>query len=350
MLHAGGMDVIVLGFRRRDAPVTEIDGATVVDLGQTGDAKLWQRAWAVLRVIANRRKVRAAIGNADAIMARNLEMLIIGANVAHGRRLTYECLDIHRMLVSPNMIARSIQRLEKSLMERVSLIVTSSPRYADDYFRKLRGYGTPILLLENKVLSIDGVAIASGPPPIAAGPPWVIGWFGMLRCQRSFSILSALVRNSGGRIRVLIAGIASPHEFPDFDADVQAVDGIDFHGRYAAEDLPGLYASVHFAWAIDYFEEGLNSKWLLPNRLYEALAHGAVPIALNDVETGQWLQRHHVGLLVSDPLTEIAGICESMDTQSLERLRAPIADLSWKTLHADRGECRDLVAAIYPPA
>ena len=40
---------------------------------------------------------------------------------------------------------------------------------------------------------------------------------------------------------------------------------------------------VHFTWAIDFYEAGANSDWLLPNRLYEGGAHGAVPIALAGV-------------------------------------------------------------------
>ena len=33
------------------------------------------------------------------------------------------------------------------------------------------------------------------------------------------------------------------------------------------QDLPRIYAEAHFVWAIDYFEAGGNSDWLLPNRL-----------------------------------------------------------------------------------
>lgn len=299
MIQAAGVAVTVIGFRRGAVPQDSVEGVRVVDLGQTGDGRFVQRIWAVLRNMAAFGAVRAAVADADVIMARNLETLVLAARAAEGRRLVYECLDIHRMLLTDGALPGVVQRVERAALRKVDLIVTSSPRFATDYFHARRGMDTPVLLVENKLPT--GVGPIDNAVRPVTGAPWVIGWFGMLRCKRSLAILAGLAAASKGQIEVLIAGIPSDAEFTDFAETVAAMPGVTFVGRYTAADLPALYGRVNFAWAIDFFEEGLNSTWLLPNRLYEALGHGAVPIALSSVETGAWLTGHRVGLVIDDP-------------------------------------------------
>lgn len=325
MFQSAGVAVTVIGFRRRPTPLTSVDGARVVDLGQTGDGRFVQRIWAVLRNMVQFDVVRAAVADVDVIVARNLETLVLGARAARGRRLVYECLDIHRMLLTDGILPRLVQRVERGALRDVDLIVTSSPRFADSYFRDRRGLDTPVLLVENKV-PLENATTERFGPPSTVGHPWVIGWFGMLRCKRSLAILSEMAAASQGRIEILIAGMPSDAEFTDFAGTVAAMPGVTFVGRYTAADLPALYGRVHFAWAIDYFEEGLNSTWLLPNRLYEALGHGAVPIALSQVETGAWLSRHDVGLVIEGP-EEVPRRLSAMTADEYSRLATAVSAL-----------------------
>ena len=84
-----------------------------------------------------------------------------------------------------------------------------------------------------------------------------------------------------GRFEIVLRGRPAYSEFTDFDGFVAAEPYLRFDGAYRnPEDLAAIYGEVHFSWAIDFFEEGLNSSWLLPNRLYEGCRYGAVPIAM----------------------------------------------------------------------
>jgi hypothetical protein len=160
------------------------------------------------------------------------------------------------------------------------------------------------LLLENKVLA-EEVDAALAPPPLAVGPPWRIGWFGMIRCRRSLAMLAALVHRFPGLVEVEIRGRPSRAAVPEFDAVVAATPGLVFLGPYdRRRDLARLYRSVHFTWAVDLYEVGANSDWLLPNRIYEGSLYGAVPIALRGVETGRWLAAHEAGLLLGPAIEE----------------------------------------------
>ena len=95
-------------------------------------------------------------------------------------------------------------------------------------------------------------------------------WFGALRCTKSLELLAAFTRATQGRFEVVLRGRPARVEFDDFDGFVQAEPHMRFEGAYRNPgDLPSIYGEVHFSWAIDFFEEGMNSNWLLPNRLYE---------------------------------------------------------------------------------
>jgi hypothetical protein len=127
----------------------------------------------------------------------------------------------------------------------------------------------------------------------------------VLRCRRSLELLAELTNRLPDRVIVELRGRPARSAIPDFDAIVAAVPGLRFLGPYDRQrDLAQIYHAVHFTWAIDFYEAGGNSRWLLPNRLYEGGLHGAIPIALGTVETGRWLARHNAGVLLGDPPAE----------------------------------------------
>jgi hypothetical protein len=354
MLIAGGARPDLVGFSREGGSFDALPGMPPVEiLARTRDARLLDRAMAVLGARAMRTAALAQrfIGM-QALIARNLEMLIIAAGVrrrlaANGAvppRLVYECLDIHRMLTGHSMAARFVQAIEASLARDVDLVLTSSPAFVTHHLGKV--FDAPIRLVENKVPAFSSEA---APPalPTPPGPPWRIGWFGMLRCRRSFALLAALSREAGGAVEIVLRGRPSPAEFPDIEAAVAAEPHMVFGGPYrGAAELAAIYGDVHFAWCIDFFEQGENSSWLLPNRMYESAYHRTVPLALGNVETGRRLRALNAGLVFEDE-TEITP--EVFAATTAERYEAFVRDLegsppsAWA---ADEIECRDLVEVV----
>jgi len=344
MFQAGRASVRLGGFRRRAAPTT-VAGTAIHDLGETKDARLLARLVAVAHQIVAPARARAVVAGTDVIVARNLEMLAIAVRVAApGQRIIYECLDIHRLLLSRGVAARALQAIERRLLARVDMVLTSAPAFRDRYFRTRRGFDGPIWLEENRLLQLDGTAPKT--PTLHGGPPWRIGWFGMLRCRRSLAILRALARAHPGLVEITIAGIPSYTEFEDFDRDVTDTPGLRFVGRYTAADLPALYGAVDFAWAVDFFEEGQNSAWLLPNRLYESLAFSAVPITLAGVETERWCAEHGVGLRLHDPAAELAPVLERLTGAAMAAMRGAVAALPRRLVVADEADCLALTEAV----
>lgn len=305
MLKDGGAAVTVAGFHRTDSPINDISGCPVLPLGRTYNGRFIQRIGAVLRTLLRPSAGIPALAP-DVIIARNLEMLAIGvrARSAAPRApvLVYESLDIHRLLLGRGITARGLRELEGWLSRRASLLVTSSPSFVTQYFTPVSRVRLPVTVCENKIYDAGG-ALTAAAPARGEGPPWRIGWFGIIRCRKSLALLSSLVRESGGAIEVVIRGRPALDQIPEFHDIVAATPGMRFEGPYSyPADLAAIYGCVHFSWAIDMYEEGLNSSWLLPNRLYEGGMFDAVPIAIEDVATGAYLSQLGLGVTLARPL------------------------------------------------
>jgi hypothetical protein len=336
MLRRAGAEITVLGFRRAGAAPGLLDNVPAIDLGRTYDGRLLHRAMSVVRRTLGVTSVGAAVRKADVVLARNLEMLVLAAAArachAPHARLAYECIDVHRLMVQPGLAGDALRRLEHALLGRCDLLILSSPAYARDYFEPRQGLGAAqgpkILLLENKVFAPDG---GSSAPERASGPPWRIGWFGMLRCRRSFDLLLRLARQSAGRVEVVMSGKPSERELIGFAREVAGAAGVTFTGAYTPEDVGRMYGEVHFSWAIDFFESGANSDWLLPNRIYEGGLYGAAPLALRRTETGVWLAKRGLGVLFNDASRELEPFFRRFDAAGYRALldRSLNAPRSW---------------------
>lgn len=348
MLEAGGAAVAVAGFLRGEAPDPPADWAAE-RLGRTRDAALAQRALMVLRRLMEPWALQRRVRGMDAVVARNLEMLVLAwAGLALGRnrtRLCYEVLDIHRVMLGQGLKSRLLRGVEGLLLKRVDLIILSSDAFDRAYFQTLQPTAAPRLLVENKVLILHGKTPTVRPAP--SPPPWRIGWFGMLRCRRSLELLGRLVASRPGLIEVDIRGRPSAAVFgDDFEAAVAQWPGLTFHGPYRPEALAEAYGAVHFVWAVDFYEAGQNSDWLLPNRLYEGSVHGRPLIAQSGVETGRWLAAHAAGALFRDLDAELAVFFDQLTLLGYQAQAEAVAQLPRSDLVADRHDCRRLVQTL----
>lgn len=348
MLEAGGAKVTVAGFRRgADTPV--IDGH--IELGITRDGRFGQRIAAVGKAALMLGGKLRGVGKPGVIIARNLEMLALAnrANALFGGDvpIVYECLDIHRLLLRNDLAGRALRSAEQYLGRNVSLLVTSSPAFIENYFRPVSRLKAPTLLLENQVIDLDGAAgmQTARPRPPQPGEPWKIGWFGALRCRKSLKLLAEFTRAMDGKFEVVLRGRPAYSEFDDFDGFVENEPFMHFHGAYKnPEDLARIYDDVQFSWGIDFFEEGLNSSWLLPNRLYEGCRYNAVPIAMRGTETARFISAKHIGLVLGD--AESAALAALFAAMTPERYLAEFGKVAATGAQAwvlDRADCQRLV-------
>jgi succinoglycan biosynthesis protein ExoL len=349
MLQAAGASVVLLGFFRGEPPPA-IEGVAPVPLGRTRDAALGQRTLAVLNSLLALPRWRGLLAACDAIIARQLETLVLAVVArrlhAPATPLVFECLDIHRLMNAPGPVGGLLRGIEGRLLARCQGVMVSSPDFVGAHFARWGKVPGRAILVENKVLAVerDGQA-APMPQARPPGPPWRIGWYGMIRCARSLRLLADLVLARPGAVQVVIRGRIGQAFQPSFDAVVAATPGLAFEGAYdRRHDLARLYGAVHFAWAVDFTEEGGNSDWLLPNRLYEAGLFGAVPIARSEVATGAWLARRGVGVLLEgDVAAALDAFFGRLDAARHAALARALADRPDSDFLHTTADCVNLV-------
>jgi succinoglycan biosynthesis protein ExoL len=352
--QASGAQVIGFMFRRvRPKPPAPRTWDNV-DLGITVDRNYAKRLPKLLVALLRLIKSRSALRRCQIFYARNIDMLLLAfwAKRLFAPRavLAYEVLDVQRIFIGSGMISKAMRCVERYLLARCDMLVVSSPDFIARYFQPYQGFSGAWHLLENKVFAQPAtLQHLQREPHSQAGPPWSIGWFGTLRCERSLDILSRIADALGDRVVIHIRGLPSSE-----DLTVQQIEAVcdrrtnmPYGGPYASpRDLGAIYANVHFAWCVDYLDAGLNSDWLLPNRLYEGGLMGALAIARRDTATSRKVERDDLGWTFAEPLEqEVADFIAHLDAAAYEHKRRRLAGMA-RSQFVDLTDTRDLVRGL----
>jgi putative colanic acid biosynthesis acetyltransferase WcaF len=135
-----------------------------------------------------------------------------------------------------------------------------------------------------------------------------IAWNGLLRCQISASVLLDCLIQSPGSIYLTLHGTLD--RLGEFGRALISQADCLYTGAYDPAHLNLLLAESRFVWAIDY-SEGENSKWLLPYRLYSAIAAGVPVIAAEGTATGAVVRRYNLGIILQECTAR--GIIDALD-------------------------------------
>jgi succinoglycan biosynthesis protein ExoL len=350
--QAAGASVIGFMFHRerdKDQPNPVWEN---VELGATLDrnylarlSKLCGGLWTVLRH-------RRALANCDVIYARNIDMMAL-ATIAKWLtrsrgRLVYEVLDIQRAFVGDGFLTAVFRWCERRLLSACDMLVVSSPMFVTRYFEPRQGYAGPWFLLENKVSATQFAALPNA-QALPGGPPWIIGWFGTLRCIRSLHVLSRLAAAHPDKVTVHIRGTLSEEDISR-ETLLAATNGrpnFQYLGPYQSpRDLPEIYRQIHFTWAIDFLDAGSNSDWLLPNRLYEGGLFNAIALAREGTATGDKVARDGLGVTLREPVDEgLASWLLAMDADHYAEL-AEAARRAPRNLFVDETDTAELLARV----
>ncbi|UVF18414.1 glucosyl transferase [Microvirga terrae] len=335
-LQANGCRIVAFTYSRR----YQAERASVpfdnIPLGTTVDRNYLRRlvplAVGLIAAVRHARVLREV----DIIQARNIDMLALAlaARFICGSRarVVYEVLDVQRIFVGKGWTASFIRGVERLLLRRIDLLLISSPDFVKEYFEPLQRYGGPRYLLENKISAsqVDSAprAYAKSSDGLPAAAPWVIGWFGVLRCRKSLNILAAIADELGSTVKIYIRGRLSREDISEteFSQVVNARPNIIFEGPYASpEDLATIYGKVHFSWSVDFTDAGANSDWLLPNRLYEGGYFGAVGLARQGTTTARMVAEHELGQAFPQPLEQsVCDFIRDLDGKRYSKLRAAV--------------------------
>jgi succinoglycan biosynthesis protein ExoL len=351
---ANGARVIGFMFRRLRRGSAPEPAWENVDLGITRDLNYLRRLPKLMAAVAKCVSRRDLLRQCDIMYARNIDMLLL-AHVA--KRLTgsdaivvYEALDVRRVFIAKGRLSDAFRWLERRLLTASDMLVVSSTDFVTQYFEPIQGYRGPWRLLENKValsqIPADGLEMKR---TAADGPPWVIGIFGVLRCWRSLEILEKAAAALPDKVVVHIRGRPSDEDLPlsALEEFASRQPNIHYLGPYRSpQDLADIYGQLHFTWAADYQDAGINSDWCLTNRLYEGSLYGSVALAGQGTATARMIEREGLGFTLSEPLeTTLPAFLAGLDSAAYAEVRAKVAAAP-RTLFVDETDTRELLQTL----
>jgi succinoglycan biosynthesis protein ExoL len=248
-----------------------------------------------------------------------------------------------------DVVGGLMRAAEGFLLRRSALLTVSAPAFLREYFDKRHGPRSyKPFLIENRLPA--GRRYDPRPHAIhktREGKPIVIGWFGNLRCARSMKLLRRVAELYPERVRVVMRGYPSLADIPDFEAQTTGLENLSYRGRYKwPDDLAAIYDEVDVVWAGDFHDPGANSRWLLPNRLYEGGYFAAPPIAPAASETGRWIAARGHGFTLAEPLEQtLPDLIGDLDRATIDFHRAALIEAPVETFLQPEEEMKALLRA-----
>ena len=304
-----GYRVTVFGFRRERYNTAYQPPWPNIPLGLTTDARYWHRVRALLRAIPALFAHRDALKRAAVFYARNIDQLLLAflARLICSSRapVTYEVLDIPPILMRRGLVPTLVRMIERLCLRRISLLVVSSPAFHRNYYAAVQKYRGDWFLLENKLHPSISSPLPAVRRVAERGRPWVVGYFGLIRGESTFALMTRLAERLQGRILFKFGGILTTVDQAKFDEVLRRCPNIVYGGPYLPQqDLEHLYRDVDFTWALDLEHTDHNSRWLMPCRFYEAGYFGIPCLAVHGFEVGNTIEQHRIGWTFDAPLEE----------------------------------------------
>ena len=199
--------------------------------------------------------------------------------------------------------------IERTALRRADLVVTVTQDMVDGYFRDTqRLRNVRYAVIENRVDPQETPDSIERDRQPETDDALTIGYFGVIRCERSWEALLSAARQAQGRIRVIVRGI--PLGMPDFEQQCAEAEYVTYGGSFISpDDLPQMYADVDMVWAA-YLHGESNARWARSNRYFEAGYFRKPVFVQQDTRDGDAVADSHTGMLVD--LHDIEGTAQAI--------------------------------------
>ncbi len=279
-----------------------------IDFGHAHDRRYGYRLLALLRALAVCLRHRRRLQRLDSFYAINLDMAIIAVCLNYLFRvkapLVYEVADIQPVMMKQNILGKVLRFLERRILKRTELLITTSPAFVDHYFKPVQHYEGPWEVLENKLYEHPEQVDADRRSPCEDGT-WKVGYFGALRCSKSWSMIKAIAHELPDQVSFYLRGYPTKIDKDDFWHAVHAYPNIIYEGPYDhVSELAQIYSRIDLAWCFEFLDEDHNSRWLLPNRIYEAGYFRVPMLAAHGFQVGHYVEEMEIGWTFREPYAD----------------------------------------------
>jgi len=219
-------------------------------------------------------------------------------------KIVYEIPDIQDFQLRTDVVGKVITSVERWLIKRTDLVVLTSNAFETGYFNELRHVElNQSIVIENKVHS-SGLDENSIPPirklePDQVHGKIVIGYFGLLRCEKTIRFLDRLTRSSED-FYVVMRGVLL--KTGHLESMIQENKNISFLGKYVSPDhLKAMYEEIDLCWAAYPFttsDAPGNWQWARTNRYYESGFHKTPMIVRKDTADAELVELVRIGISI----------------------------------------------------
>lgn len=297
-MSESGCSYRFIGFTRNNYP-SATDGVEVTILGLLAHRRYISRMVSLLRSLP---RIRREARRSDVVYCFSLDALLIGriASLLIHRPIVYQVQDVRSILIGDQLKNKLFRCIERRLLRCTGHLVVSSQAYYEHHFKVNYGLKrSRVSVVENKL----ELAPASTDKPAQHSrtrhQTITIGYFGILRCPRSWKVLTTAVQRQSERIQLLVRG--KPSGIPGFLDDVDQSQSIRYGGTYRDPDeLAALYGPVDLVWAAYPYSYGKrgNWEWARTVRFYEACAHNRPVVVQAGTEDARVVLEHNIGMVL----------------------------------------------------
>lgn len=297
MLHEEGVYVKLVGFTRNNYP-TDADNLEQEIVGTLSHGNYFKRIVILFKTLFRLRKL---VNDFDIIHVFTLDTLIFArlATILKKRVIVYQIQDIRTALAGDSVKAKILRSIESKLLKTVDILVASSPEFITDYFKKhYHKLPSNILVIENK-LDENYIIKKNIGKKKPVDNVITVGYFGVLRCFRSWEILKNTTLKSNGRLALYLRGKNTA--INNLTELIKSQKNIEFGGPYRSPtDLPELYYNVDIVWAAYPFSYGENGNWQMARtiRFYEACAYKKPVIVQKGTPHEELVLKKNIGMAV----------------------------------------------------
>lgn len=300
-------DVHVICIRRVNMdiyPLQRIEGAKyyIKDMDMPGAASLLKRSIASKNYWNFARGVLKSI-KPEVIYSNGIDMLTIAARTCKKAKICYEVADLREyatrkssFLSATGIADRIMRRLERSLRNRISLLVITSKKFYDIYYSKF--------IDERKVLELPNMPLLSvfGTYNPKNSGPFTIGFVGALRYLKQMKMLVDATESLG--INVVFSGSTDGDIEGKFQKYCENKPWVRFTGRYDfSKDIGNIYSQLDCVYSV-YDASNYNVRIALPNKLYEAIICHLPIIVSKNTYLEELVTSYGVGIATSYDNTE----------------------------------------------
>ncbi len=292
-----GLKVKILAFRRKDYYKSRII-RNYIFLGEIkNDYKYFRRVILYLKgyskLLLNIKKTKIAyVFGLDNVLIILLYKILFNKQM----KIIYEVPDLREFHFSRTILGCVIKYLEKILFKKIDVIIFTSKYYYSNYYKNILTKKTKWLEIENKV----EISKRSLRKVDVSDKNITIGYFGLLRCEKSLNILIKLAEQNN-HFKVILRGIFLPFTLKYLDK-IKKLKKIKYLGQYdSIKDFNSMYNSIDIAWIAYPFnkEQFGNHKLAKTNRYYESGFFQTPMIASKGTVDAKRIKEYKMGLVLN---------------------------------------------------